>query len=62
MMTVRNSNHLTLTGWPAVGVFVTMTFTKAPTALAMSLPIAWLVNRIFAASAIHAIFAADSLS
>ena len=61
-MTVRNSNHLTLTGWPALGAFVTIALTKALTALVMSFPLAWLVNHVFGAGAIRAIFGADRLS
>lgn len=61
-MTIRNSSHLTLTGWPAVVVFVTMGLTKALTILVLSLPVAWLANRVFAVDAIHVIFGADRLS
>jgi hypothetical protein len=61
-MTVRNSNRLTLTGWPAVGVFATITITKALTALVMSLPLTWLFNRVFATGAVRAIFGADRVS
>lgn len=50
---------LTLTGWQAVPVFLMMVCTQALTALAMSLPIKWLVNHVFAASLIHSIFASD---
>ena len=50
---------LTLTGWQAVPVFLMMVGTQALTALVMSLPITWLVNHVFAASAIHTIFARD---
>jgi hypothetical protein len=45
-MTVRKSNHLTLTGWPAVGVLATITVTKALTVLVMAYPLAWLVSRL----------------
>ncbi|MFP5277378.1 MAG: hypothetical protein ACLGPM_09690 [Acidobacteriota bacterium] len=62
MMSVRNSNHLTLTGWPALALLVTIALTRALTILVMSLPIAWLVNRVFAASAIHAICGTDHFS
>ena len=61
-MALRDSNHLTLTGWPAVGVLATMALTKALTGLVMSLPITWLVNRVFAGGAIHAVFGSDRLS
>jgi hydrogenase/urease accessory protein HupE len=62
MMTVRKKDLTTLSGWPAMGVLATIAITKALTALVMSLPLAWLVNRVFAAGAIHAIFGADRLS
>ena len=52
---------LTLTGWPAVPVFLMLAVTGALTALVMSLPITWLVNHVFSAEAIHAIFASDRL-
>ncbi len=48
---------LTLTGWHAVPVFLMRVCTQALTALAMSVPITWLVNHVFAASWIRAIFA-----
>ena len=35
--------------------------TNGLTALVMALPITWLVNHVFSASAIHAIFASDRL-
>jgi hypothetical protein len=52
---------LTLRGWPAVPVFLALVVTNVLTALVMALPTTWLVNRVFAASAIHAIFASDQL-
>jgi hypothetical protein len=52
---------LTLTGWQAVPVFLMVAGTQVLTALVMSFPVIWLVNRVFAASAIHAIFASDRL-
>ena len=52
---------LTLRGWPAVPVFLMLVVTNVLTALVMALPITWLINRVFAASAIHAIFASDRL-
>lgn len=61
-MTVRKTDHSPLTGWSAAGALATIAITKALTALVMSLPIAWLVNRVFAAGAIRAIFGADRLS
>ncbi len=52
---------VTLTGWPAVNAFFMVAGTQVLTALVMSLPITWLVNHVFAASAIHAIVATDRL-
>ena len=52
---------LTLTGWPAVPVFLMLAITQVLTPLVMSLPITWLVNHVFSANAIHAIFASDRL-
>jgi hypothetical protein len=52
---------LTLTGWPAVPVFLMVAVTQVLTALVMSLPITWLVNHVFAANAIHAVFVSDRL-
>jgi len=52
---------LTLTGWPAVPVFLMAAVTQVLTALVMSLPITWLVNHVFSANVIHAIFANDQL-
>jgi len=51
----------TLVGWPAVPVFLMLAVTPVLTALFMSLPFTWLVNHIFAASAIHAIFGVEHL-
>lgn len=50
-----------LSGWPAVPVFLTLTVTQLLTALVVSLPITWLVNHIFSANFIHAIFASDRM-
>lgn len=61
-MKVGKTDHFTLSGWPAVGALMALAFTKALTALVMSFPLAWLVNRVFAAGAIQAIFGADRLS
>lgn len=61
-MTVRSSNHLTLTGWPAVGVVVTIAATRALTALVLSYPLVWLANHEFsAAGAIRAVFGTDQV-
>jgi hypothetical protein len=51
----------TLTGWPAVPVILMLAVTPVVTALVVSLPVAWLVNHIFAANAIHAIFGVEHL-
>jgi hypothetical protein len=51
----------TPTGLPAVPIFLTLAVTSVLTALVISLPIAWLVNHIFAANAIHAIFGVEHL-
>jgi hypothetical protein len=51
----------TLTGWPAVPVFLMLAITQMLTALVISLPITWLVNHVFSVNAIHAIFASDRL-
>lgn len=51
----------TLTGWPAVRMFLMLAFTLVLTALVMSLPIAWLVNHVLAIGAIHAIFGVERL-
>jgi hypothetical protein len=56
-----NDEGKTLTGWPAVRMFLMLAFTPLLTALVMSLPIAWLVNRVFAIGAIHAIFGVERL-
>ena len=46
----------TLAGWPAVRMFLMLAVTPVLTALVMSLPVAWLVNHVFASDAIKAIF------
>lgn len=51
----------TLRGWPAVSLFLMAVVTQVLTALVMSLPITWLVNHVFSANAIHAVFAYDRL-
>jgi hypothetical protein len=51
----------TLTGWPAVPLFLMLAVTPILTALVMSIPVAWLVNHVFAAGAIHAIFGVEHL-
>jgi hypothetical protein len=52
---------VTLTGWSAVPVFLMVAVTQVLTALAMSLPISWLVNHIFSRNAIQLLFANDQL-
>ena len=51
----------TLTGWPAVRMFLMLAITPVTTALVLSLPIAWLINHVFATGAIHAIFGVERL-
>lgn len=51
----------TLTGWPAVRMFLMLAVTPVLTALVMSLPIGWLVNHVFAIGTIHAIFGVERL-
>ena len=55
------AENWTLAGWPAVPVFLMLAVTPVLTALVISLPVAWLVNHIFAAGAIHAIFGVEHL-
>ncbi len=50
-----------LTGWPAIPVFLALAVTPVVTALVVSLPVAWLVNHIFAVNAIHAVFGVEHL-
>ena len=52
---------LTLRGWSAVPVFLMVLVTQVLRSLVMSLPITWLVNHVFSANFIHAIFASDRL-
>lgn len=59
MNTDRNTNQLTLTGWPAIRTTFALLLSKALTVLVLSVPITWLVNHIFSASAIHVVFNAD---
>jgi len=42
-------------------MFLMLAVTPVLTALVMSLPIAWLINHVFAISAIHAIFGVEHL-
>lgn len=52
---------VTLASWSAVPFFLMVAVTQVLTALVMSLPITWLVNHVFSANAIHAIFVTDRL-
>lgn len=51
----------TLTGWPAVRMFLMLAVTQSLTALVLSLPIAWLINHVVASGAINAIFGVEYL-
>jgi hypothetical protein len=51
----------TLDGWPAVPVFLMLAAMPVVTALVVSLPVSWLVNHIFAANAIQAVFGVEHL-
>jgi len=62
MITVGKTDHVNLTGWPAVSVLLALMTTRVLTILVISSPIAWLINHVFAASAIRAIFGADHFS
>jgi hypothetical protein len=50
-----------LEGWPAVPLFLMLAVTPVLTALTVSIPIAWLVNRVFAVATIHAVFGVEHL-
>lgn len=56
-----DSKSETLRGWDAVFAMAGVLLSSAGTALLMSYPIAWLINHVFAAGAIRAIFGADRL-
>lgn len=45
-----------LAGWSAVTTFLTLAVTPVLTAFVVSLPVAWLVNHLFAINAIEAVF------
>ena len=62
MMTVRNSNHLTLTGWPAVGAMMALAAIRSLTALLAAGPILWLVRHIFSGALLRLVFGAEGLS
>jgi hypothetical protein len=55
------SENWTQKGWPAVPIFLVVVIMPVLTALITSLPVAWLVNHIFAASAIRVIFGVEHL-
>ncbi len=61
-MTVRNSSHLTLTGWPAVGAMMALAAIRSLTALLAAGPILWLVRHIFSGALLRLVFGADDLS
>ncbi len=63
MRTVRKTNDLTLTGWPAVGALAMIAITKALTAFVMAYPLAWLASHIFATGELlRFVFGAEGLS
>jgi hypothetical protein len=51
----------TLTGGPAVPVFLTAASMPVLTALVISMPVAWLVNHIFSANLIRTLFGVEQL-
>ena len=50
-----------LRGWSSVPVFLLLGVTPVLTALIMSLPVAWLVNHLFAANLIRSVFGCEHL-
>lgn len=56
-----NDESRTLKGWPAVRMFFMLAVTPVITALTLALPIAWLINHVFANGAIHAVFGVERL-
>ena len=52
----------TLTGWPAVGMFLMLAVTQVLTALILAFPIQWLVGEVFSTPAIHAVFGVERLN
>lgn len=62
MMTVRQKDHSTLSGWPAVGVMMTLAVTRSLTTLLMAVPIVWLVRHIFSGALLRLVFGEDDLS
>ena len=51
----------TLTGWPAIPVILTLAVTPVVTALVVSLPVTWLINHIFSAALITAVFGVEKI-
>lgn len=51
----------TLRGWDAVIGMAGVLLSWAGTALLMSFPIVWMINHVFAAGAIRAVFGGDPL-
>ena len=51
----------TLASWLAVPAFLMLAVTPVVTALVVSLPVAWLINHIFSAAAIYAVFGVERL-
>ncbi len=63
MMTVRNSDNLTLTGWSAVGAMATVALTKALTAFILAVPLSWLARYVFGGGVVlQALVGQDGLS
>jgi hypothetical protein len=54
-------DNTSLTGWSAIGMYPILAATQMVTALAMSLPITWLINHVFSPKALYAVFASDRL-
>jgi len=46
-MTIGKTDHSTLSGWSAVGAFLTMALAKAITALVLAYPLSWLGSEVF---------------
>lgn len=62
-MKAAKTDHFTVTGWSAVGALVMIVLAKALTALVLSYPLVWLVNKEFATGgAIQAVFGTDHVS
>ena len=53
------SKSVTLRGWDAVMAMFGVLLSLAGTALLMSFPIAWMINHVFAAGVIRAVFGGD---